>query len=195
MKLHIGSGSVYLRDWLNVDLPDEHTFLTSERPDLLEGLATDESDYYGRHKDKTPETLRSGPLNQQCVCDAYGSFFFIPARRGSVEEILTRQCFEHLSISEANRALIEMKSVLSIGGILRIDVPDHEQTLSKLIETGDKFYIRHLLGPRRHDHGFHMMSYSRERLKELVEGHGFEFVCEEENVHFFPAFCMRFRRA
>ncbi len=192
MKLHIGCGSVYLREWVNVDIPGDKTFLAEERPDLVEALSTDESDYYARHRDKTIDRLRSGPLHQETVCDRFGSFSRIPARVGSVSEILARHCFEHLSIGEATEALREVRSVLSKDGVLRLDVPDHEQTLEKLIETGDRFFVRHLLGPRRNDFGFHMMSYTRERLVALVGQSGFRFQSEEPNIHIYPAFCLRF---
>jgi hypothetical protein len=192
MKLHIGCGSVYLRDWVNIDIPGDKTFLAEERPDLVEALITDESDYYFRHRDKTIDRLRSGPLNQETVCDRFGSFSRIPARAGTVSEILARHCFEHLSIGEASDALREMRSVMAKDGVLRLDVPDHEQTLERLIETRDRFFVRHLLGPRRDNSGFHMMSYTRERLTALVGQHGFVLKCEEPNIHIYPAFCLRF---
>lgn len=193
MRLHVGSGSIYISPgWVNVDLPFPNVFLASERPDLVEALATDESNYYGRHSAKTIDTLRA-PIIQEMVCDRYGSFDFLPAAPKSVDEILSRQCWEHLSIAEAHLALERIKSVLKPGGILRLDVPDHDETLRKLRETGDEFYARHLMGPRSYERGFHMMSYRRTDLATLVEGHGFSMQSEEENIHFYPAFCLRFR--
>lgn len=192
MKLHVGSGSVYLEDYLNVDVPTDKTFLAPQRPDLVERWKTTDDNYYAKHEDKTQALLRKGPLDQEYVCDYFGDFSNLPASAWSVDEILSRHCFEHLSITEAHRALDQCDEVLKENGILRLDVPDHEATLKLFKETGDEFYIRHLLGPRRNDHGFHMMSYTRDRLRNLVEGHGFVFVCEEENIHFYPAFCLRF---
>lgn len=194
MKLHVGCGTVYLRDWVNVDVPGPKTFLAAERSDLVEKLSTVETDYYARHADKNTMTLKSGPLDQEAVCDRYGSFMNLPARPGSVRELLSRHVFEHLSLTEAQVALREVRQALGKDGILRLDVPDHEQTMEKFIETKDRFYIRHLLGPRRADHGFHVLSYTRDRLRSLVEAAGFEFVLEEKNVHFYPAFCLRFER-
>ncbi len=193
MKLHVGSGSIYLNGWVNIDLPFPNVFLASERPDLVERLITDESDYYGRHESKTVETLRA-PIMQEMVCDRYGSFEFLPVPPASVSELLSRQCFEHLSIAEAHVALSRINAVMKPGGILRLDVPDHDDALRKLRETGDAFYARHLMGPRNGDRGFHMMSYQRQSLRMLVEEHGFVFVEEEENIHFYPAFCLRFAK-
>lgn len=191
IRLHIGCGSVYLRDWLNVDIPGPETYLAADRPDLVERWGTTEDQYYARHQDKNIDTLRRGPLHQEYVCDRYGSFQFLPVSE-RIDEILTRQSFEHLSSSEADAAMVQMKKVLKPGGLLRIDVPDHDQTLELLKSTGDDFYKRHLLGPRRDEYGFHMRSYNRDQLRKLVESHGFSHICEEKNIHFFPAFCLRF---
>lgn len=194
MKLHVGSGAVYLSDWLNVDVPGPKTFLARERPDLVKRWQTTEDDYYGRHADKSIETLRAGPLDQEYVCDAFGDFLSIPVATYECNELLARHTFEHLSIREARQALNECLRVMRRGGILRLDVPDHEGTLQRFKETGDEFYIRHLLGPRRNEYGYHMMSYSRDRLRALIEAAGFKFVGEEPNIHFFPAFCLRFEK-
>lgn len=195
MRLHVGAGSIYLREWVNVDLPFPNIFLASERPDLVEALSTDDTDYYGRHSGKTVETLRK-PINQEMVCDRYGSFDFLPVPPKSVDHLLSVECFEHLSISEAHAALERVKVVMKAGGILRLDVPDHDETLRLLRETGDAFYARHLMGPRNNDRGFHMMSYGRESLSRLVESHGFSFEAEDHSIkHVYPAFCLRFRLA
>lgn len=192
MKLHLGCGTVYLKDWVNIDLPG--ACLAKDRPDLVEKWSTDESHYYGRHRDKTIESLREGPLEQEAVCDAHGSFDNIPAPYWECDELLARHSFEHLSLQEAHKALDQIDGIMRPNGALRLDVPDHDETLRLYAETQDPFYVRHLLGPRRNDHGYHMMSFSRDRLRSLVESHGFVFEAEEENIHLYPAFCLRFRK-
>jgi len=193
MTLHIGCGAVYLDGWFNIDVDNPKTFLAVDRPDLVERWRTTDDRYYAKHQDKTIDVLRAGPLDQEYVCDAFGDFTHIPqASPASVSEILARHSFEHLSIHEAHEALDYLQCILIAGGVLRLDVPDHEETLELLRKTGDAFYIRHLLGPRRNDFGFHMMSYSRERLRRLVEEHDFQFIVEEPNIHFYPAFSLRF---
>lgn len=194
MKLHIGCGTVYLHGWMNVDIPGPKTFLAEKRPDLVERWGTVDDKYYLHHEDKTLESLAQGPLDQEYVCDQYGSFKELNFPYEAFDEVLIRQSFEHLSISEARDALDTIEALMPIGGVLRIDVPDHEKSLRAYRETGKNFYERHLLGPRRDDHGFHMQSYTPNRLKALVEQHGFRFVREEENIHVYPAFCMRFEK-
>lgn len=194
MKLHIGCGTVYLDGWTNVDVPGPKTFLAEQRPDLVERWRTTEDKYYARHTDKSLETLAKGPLDQEYVCDQYGSFAELNFPYESFDEVLIRQTFEHISITEARNALDIIEALMPIGAVLRIAVPDHEKTLKLYRETGNEFYMRHMLGPRRDDYGFHMMSYTPERLRRLVEQHGFRFVAEEENIHLYPAFCMRFQK-
>ncbi len=197
MKYHIGCGTVYLRGYTNLDIKTPTTFLAKDRPDLVEQYITDDANYYARHSDESIRTLRAGPRLQEYVCDQYlndiGWFAYAPWGE-PVEEILMRHIFEHFSIREARYILRQCWITLAHHGILRIDVPDHEETLRLLMETRDPFYIRHLLGPRRSEHGYHMMSYTPERLKALAESFLFSFVGEEPNIHFYPAFCLRFRK-
>lgn len=160
----------------------------------MEKLITDESEYYSRHLDKTFDTLRKGPLNQEYVCDRFGSFHFLPVRRGEVDSAISRHAFEHLSSAEAHLALDVLHTAIKPGGVLTLDVPDHTETLRLLIETRDPFYVRHILGPKRGENGVHMQSYSAEGLTALVESHGFKYIETERNVHLYPAICLRFMR-
>lgn len=217
VKVHIGCQSIYLRDWINLDVPHPFAGLASEYPLRVERNITDEFDYYGRKKDKTPETIiREGPeSNEGDVCDVYGSWQQMPFDDETVDEILSRQCFEHLSRPETMDALAETRRVLKPGGILRIDVPDHDETLEQLelaiiereeahgfgdTEAAKKqndFVLlmkRHLLGSRKNDWAIHMGSWSREALKEFCGRYGFDFVEEEPNIHFYPAFSLKFRK-
>lgn len=193
LKLHVGCGSVYLRDWVNIDIPTPGTFLASERPDLVEKWITTDDRYYGRHQDKTQEGMTRGPLKQETVCDVYGSFALLPAITGSVSEVLSRQVFEHLDRQQVRDAIEQCRRVLRRGGIMRIDIPDPDETLRLYRKTGDEFYIRHLFGPRRDVYGSHV-HYTRKMLIDLVEDALFRFASEETNIHFYPAFCLRFER-
>lgn len=194
LKIHIGCGTVYLKDYINVDIPCKGTFLAVDRPDLVERYITDESDYYSRHKDMTIEVMRKGALSQDYVCDRYGSFYFIPCHDDTVDEILARGVFEHMSLSEAEKALAESKRVLKKDGMIRLDVPDHDETMKQFKTTGDDFFIRHLLGPRRTKYGYHMASYNKDTLKQFLADNGFEYDSEEINIHPYPMICLRFRK-
>lgn len=195
MRMHIGSGTVYLRDWVNVDVPTENCFLASERPDLVELWGTTEAEgYYARHEKKSIDEFRKGARVQEYVCDRFGTFSFLPAPPGTVKEVLARQSFEHLSKTEARAALKSINTVMEPLGILRLDVPDNDETLRLLMETKDPFYIRHFLGPRKGDYGKHCVSYTKDELISLVQNYGFSFLKEERNIHLYPAFTLRFEK-
>ena len=191
MKLHVGCGSVFLRGWVNVDLPLPNVALAKDEPGLVDEFIADEADYYGRHEGKGISEWRRGPQIVKTVCDVYGSFEFLPARPESVSELLSRQAFEHLSVERGKAALRECFRVIAWGGHLRLDVPDPEATLELYKQTGDSFYLRHLFGPRKDEFGFHTF-YTRESLTRLAADAGFNIVGEEPNIHRYPAFCLKF---
>ena len=195
-RLHLGSGSIYLEGYVNVDLQREGIFPAKERPDLVRALGTSESNYYGNAKNETIGSLASPrPKAKDGVCDVYDNACELATfETESCAEILSRQMFEHLSIFEARKALSHFYRVLATGGILRIDVPDHDGTVEALLSTKDPFYVRHLFGTRRDEYGYHIMSYTRQGLRTLAAECGFSFLFEEPNIHFYPAFCLRFRK-
>ena len=197
VRIHLASGTIYLTDgWLNVDLPRPRVWLASERPDLVERYSTTSDDYYGRHRDHDAlASFRAGPEMTEYVADAYGAWCCIPARDGSVAELLARQSFEHLALSDAHLALEEARRVLDKDGVLRLSVPDHDATLHAFIATQDLVLLRHLLGPRNSPEGFHLMSYGKSSLNALVMSHGFFSGEDEASPHAYPSICMRWRLA
>ena len=201
-RCHIGCGSVYLRPsiaddpdngWINIDLSADGRFTTSERRGLVDRLGTTDEDYYGKSP-RSSITDFATPIISESVIDQVGSFADTHLPSQSVGEILSRQVFEHLSPREAEEALIECDRILVPGGILRLDVPDHDATVKALMETRDPFYPRHLFGSRKDRYGFHVMNYRREDLTALAESFGFQFIAEEPNIHLYPAFCLRFKK-
>lgn len=195
VRLHVGSGTVYVTGYVNVDVPSPRVFLAVDRPDLVARYETTVDNYYARHTEhKAIQDFREGPRFDEYVCDRYGSWDHLPCPDGAATEILSRQVFEHLSAGEAERALLEAKRVLAPGGFLRLSVPDHEGTLGLFIQTRDPLYIRHLLGPRRDAFGYHLRSYDHAGLRALVEGFGFAFVRDELNLHAYPAVCCEWQK-
>lgn len=210
IKLHVGSGTVYLKDYINIDIKGARVYYAYERPDLVAMYETTEDKYYARHEVSDLTRFRAGPKEAQSVCDVDASFQSLPFPDNFADEILSRQVWEHQSVSEARTAKSECLRVLKPNGILRIDVPDIHETLSKLAETGDTFYVRHFLGPQsKGDYGYHVTGYTREALTNLITtpdvvyggfgkdvriGSKFKFKEEEKNIHCYPAFCLTFMK-
>lgn len=214
IRLHIGSGKCYLKGWVNLDIASGGAALASDNPAALERWATTEDAYYSRQGVQSiAEIQKYNPANDPPpVCDCYGSWWNMPFDDGAVQEVLSRQVFEHLSKRESEFALMEVRRVLCVGGLLRLDVPDHDEALKQLADaraimatTNDPhikelasqsaaFIMRHMLGSRRAGWAFHMGSWTREQLIRFVEDYGFELIGEEENIHPYPAFCLQFRK-
>ncbi len=196
MKLHVGSGTVLLRGYLNVDVPTSRCYLAAERPDLAARYLTDEGDYYARHLDYAKlDAFRQGPSQDLYCCDAFGRWDALPCRDGEADELLSRQSFEHLGLRDAHAGLAEAWRVLAPGGVLRLSVPDHETTMRNFIETREVLLIRHLLGPRNSPYGFHQMSYTEDSLNRLASEHGFTLIGQDVNPHVYSSLSLKWRRA
>jgi hypothetical protein len=196
VRLHVGSGSVYLRGYVNVDIVSPRTFLATEWPDLIERYVTDEEHYYARHDDHACiDAFRDGPRFDSYLCDRFGDFAHLPCRDCEAEEILSRQVVEHLSCEEMTAAMREAHRTLVPHGVLRLSVPDFDSSLRLYRDTGDPVMLRNILGPRNSERGFHLVGYSLKTLRATVERHGFEFISEDENPHCYPSICARWRKA
>lgn len=192
MKVHVGCGNVYLDGYCNVDLEiPGYTFLSSERPDLVEQNRTTVERYY-----KTEYSLEEfkKPKALLCVVDRYGSMLdldrLFPA--DSVEEVRAVQCLEHLTREEAKQALAVFHRVLKPGGLVHIDVPDFEETVRQLLAQPDEeakdYYYRLVFGSQKNEWSLHKDGHSFPRLKRMLEGAGFHDVVERPNeIHMYPA--------
>ncbi len=198
LKAHIGCGLIFITDpgWVNVDVIGSGAGLAEDCPEAVERWGTSEEDYYGRMSWVTKEACERGisPDYSQLVVQKYGSWGCLPFEDESVSEILSRQVFEHLSITEARQALQEARRVLKMGGIIRVSVPDTFATLEAYRTTGEAFYKRHFTGTLRNQYSFHCMAHTRESLIGLFEEYGLEFIEEEPNIHFYPAITIRCRK-
>lgn len=202
-KLHLGCGTVYLTPsvatdpvdgWLNVDLPGPRMMLAKDSPELVERLSTTPDKYYLRHVENV-NTMRPGPHGRVGVCDRYGDARRIQEPDDSFDAVVARHVIEHLSVNELRMLLSECERVLTEDGILRLTVPDPDGTITELIRTKcDPFYARHLFGTRQDDVGYHLVGYTREGLRKIVEEHGLEFVREEPNINFYPAFTLVWKK-
>ncbi len=203
MKLHIGCGRVYLIDWINVDMRGANTVLASNHTEMVALRGIHEDDYYGGNSARIEEMLKerwrtawetkepAPESDMPIIVDAYGSFQDLPFETASVKEILTRQAFEHLSITEARRGLAEMARVMEDGAILRLDVPDMDEAIRLIMEKQDGAYAQQILGPRRGDFGYHCMGYTKVGLIKLIQEHEFFYLHDEPNPHFYPSICIR----
>jgi ubiquinone/menaquinone biosynthesis C-methylase UbiE len=194
IRAHIGSALIYCRDYINVDVIGSGAALAKDNPAAVKMWITDAERYYSRMQHITQEAVERGYTQDhgQMVCDRYGDWSKLPFEDNSLDEILSRQVFEHLSMTEAKAALMEARRCLKMGGILRLSVPDMPATLEMYRQTeGGDFFKRHLIGTKKNQFSWHVMGYPREGLIALLEEFGFAHVEDEPSPHFYPSICVK----
>jgi len=190
-RLHVGCGTVYLDGYVNLDVHvDGYSFLAAERPDLVKRNRTTVDRYY-KHEE-SQASLEHGPGRPQaCVVDAYAAVDALPYPPGTVDEIRSVQCLEHLSIKEGPRVLRHWYERLKPGGVAHIDVPDFEETARQLLAQPDEaskdWYYRLIYGSQKNDYAYHKNGFSPARLERLLRDAGFREVRHVPNtIHFYP---------
>jgi SAM-dependent methyltransferase len=191
LRLHVGCGTVYLDGYVNLDVPvDGYSFLASERPDLVAVNRTTVDRYYKHEESRA--TLEHGPGRPQaCVVDAYSAMDELPYPPGSVDEIRSVQCLEHVSMREGPRILRHWHEVLKPGGVLHVDVPDFEETARQLLaqpdEASKEWYYRLVYGSQKNAYAYHKNGFSPARLERMLREAGFREVRHLPNtIHFYP---------
>lgn len=197
MKLHLGCGDIYLRDYVNIDIYiDGYSFLAQDRPDLVEQNLTTEGNYY-----KKPYLgAREGGFEFQCVADRFLDFKDLPYPDNSVEKVLAVQCLEHLAPEDAQKTLAEWHRVLEPSGVVIIDVPDFEelarQLLTQLHEEEKEYYYKMLFGSHKNQYAIHKDGYSLVKLQLRLLQAGFAKVKDLGNIfnHPYPSVTVEARK-
>lgn len=194
--VHCGNGSVYLVPGIiNMDIPSDSCYLSKDRPDLIAKYCTTIDRYYGKHQDKTIKVLRKGPVIKETVTDVYGYFEKLPFKSNSVDELISVQVIEHFSYLELkNQILPEINRVLKKDGLVRISIPDFERSIELYAETKDKFFVRHIFGPRNSDRGFHI-PFRKEDIINLFKNSNFKYIGPDKEIkHDYPAITFQFTK-
>ena len=107
LRLHVGCGSIYLEGYVNVDIAGQHPY---EAPELVKANRTTIDDYYGR-KDEQKSTMELLPPTPGTAVDLLADMRELPYG-GNVDKIVCIQAFEHLTKTDANRALLNWWNAL-----------------------------------------------------------------------------------
>lgn len=90
---------------------------------------------------------------------------------GTVDEIRASHVLEHLSFSDAHKAVKEWARALRTGGRLRVAVPDMAWIRAHWDDPMSQFY---LMGGQTDAHDFHKSVWDEPRLRALLGKYGFE---------------------
>lgn len=194
-KLHLANGTIYLKGWTNIDLHIPGlSFLTSERPELVELNATRKSNYYKENVNRK-QFMKGEFHDKLIVCDEFGDIRKLDYEFNSVDEILAVQVFEHFGYEEARIVMAHWRSILRSGGTLEIDIPDMAgimQEFSRAKNNDDiKWVMRQIYGSQKNQFNYHKSGYTKATLQEMYERAGFKDIEILPNIHTYPAFAMK----
>lgn len=190
-RLHLGNGTIYLQDFINIDLQLDHHYLALVRPDLVDKNITTVDNYY--KEDVTQETIENKSRQfREVVCDMFADIRDLPFAEESIDEIRSVQVFEHFSYQEGEKLLDHWYKLLKPGGKVHIDIPDLDGTIQLYnnAKTSDdvNWAVRLLFGSQKNNVGVHKGMYTKDMIKVLLKQHNFKDITFGENIHFYPAF-------
>ena len=111
--------------------------------------------------------------------DLYADITKLRYPENSIDEIRLHHVFEHFSRPVALALLSSCRSWLITGGTLRIEVPDFDKTVSRILNpftnTNQKYIaLRHIFGSQEAPWANHYEGWSEERLKTMLTNFGFK---------------------
>lgn len=98
-----------------------------------------------------------------------------PFADNSVDLIYASHCLEHFSHLKVRDVLAEWYRVLKAGGVLRLSVPDFDLLL-RIYEASGKdidSILAVLMGGQDYKYNFHLTSFNKRSLAELLANAGF----------------------
>lgn len=171
IKLHLGNGTVYLKNWINIDIKGP---LAKDNPEIVKRNKTTIDKYY-----KFPFKQNKDNNVTDIIMDVRKLDF----KDNSVDEILCVNLIDHLKKEDFLVALGEWRRVLKVGGSLIIDVDDRQKQAEILTSAETNEEIEWALRLIYCDHASegrtHFWGYSPDYLRDILEKNGFKFVWEK----------------
>lgn len=182
MKIHLGCGTNYLYDYINVDAnPQVLSFEPDAKDRILENGTTFEN-YYKTDFNSRPTIV---------VADVKAMVEELPFEDESVSEIIMFHVLEHIPYYRQDKALSEISRVLKHQGKFFVAVPDTIETARLLVNAEDEMQeewaIRLLYGTQRNEYSHHFIGFTKSNLKVTLSKYGFTKFVDRENINFYPA--------
>lgn len=187
LKLHIGCGTVYLEDYVNIHpAPDGLAILNSEAVYINK---TTVENYYKTDFKNRPKLH---------VADLVSSLENLPNIAeliGNVSEICMFHVLEHIPLYDLNKNLNIICDLLKPGGKFRVAVPDFDGIVLEyadklkagISEEDKEWYYRFVHGTQKDKYSHHYCGYNHYRLVDLLKKYGFVHFEDLPNQNFYPA--------
>jgi len=111
--------------------------------------------------------------------DVYKDIRELEYEDGSVDEIRTHHMLEHFSRQEALKLLVQWRGWLKPGGLLHIEPPDFEKSVSSYAYAGRRrrFELgRHVFGSQEADWAYHLDFWDAGKFKYVLHKLGFKVI-------------------
>lgn len=190
-KLHIAAGTVYLKNYCNVDIVGD---LAADRPDIVDINQTTYENYY--KKDVTPKDFMNRIFHEKpVVVDMKCDVTKMPFPVQSFDEILAVQILEHFTFEEGKEVMKHWVSLLKPGGTIQINVPDlpgiMEEWSLNIEEDANEWAIRQIYGSQKNEYNLHKAGYSITSLSKLMMESGTKLPEMLDNIHNYPSICLK----
>lgn len=185
IKLHLGCGTVYLEDWINIDACGEMA-TTTKGKELIELNMTTFNNYYKYPYGKMLD-IGNRPGNNGIVVDLKMDITKLKDshfQHDTVDMILAVSIVEHFTLEDATNMIKDWVFLLKKGGKVLIDVPDLFHTamdyLDDPINTNEEnhYGMSLIYGSQKNEYSFHKWGYTPQSLCKLCRHCGFSFAHE-----------------
>jgi predicted SAM-dependent methyltransferase len=195
LKLHVGCGEVYLKDYVNVDVVGD---LAADNQELAAEKTTDLNNYYKRQFSHKLEGLDKNGRN---VVDVRADIRKLDMfDNGTVDEILAVNVIDHIGLNELSQVIARWRSLLKPEGQLIIDVGDAKLNAKAVLDANSReeleWALRYVYCHGRDEHDSHHWGYTSEYLKDLMQDWGFKEVWSRDDfiIHAYPNFQSCFQK-
>jgi len=184
MKLHLGAGTIYLKDYVNVDV-NPHYLANNAPEEILEKNTTVFESYY-KHE--------FGKSSDISVVDIASPIDDLPFENNIADEVVLIQVLEHIPQYNVDKVLKEISRVLKIGGFLIVGVPDVKGLAEMLVNSTDPsdedWCIRLIHGTQKNQWSHHYCGYTERTLKHILST-WFQRFEKLTNISFYPSIYLK----
>jgi predicted SAM-dependent methyltransferase len=188
MKLHLACGSVYLKDYINIDIKGD---LAVDNPELVTENITTVDKYF---KKTYVKKILGHNSRGRIVVDILANVKNLPFEDDSVEEILSANLIDHIRLQEIPQLLNEWHRVLAPGGKLIIDVGDAVGNAQMLVDAKTEeeleWALRLMYCHSRDEYDSHRWGYTAKYLTSILQKYGFNYLWDRTDYieHVYPSF-------
>lgn len=184
-KLHIGCGTIYLKDFINMDSEPDVIINNIKELKEFQNNITSLDNYYKHNWGESPKLV---------IADLKSEISDLPFNENEIDEIVMLHVLEHIPLYDIEKNMKEIYRVLKKDGSFYVAVPDIKGFAEEFVksdEEKDEWYIRCIYGTQRSQWDHHFCGYTKFTLEKLLKSYGFKNIQMIKNINFYPSIHMK----